>query len=81
MDKIIEEINNNANTSKDYLLDTIIPPITKFGVIWNRPLHSRLLKILMKGLNLILKVSVKQEDNKLYRGNSKNELLTDLDKQ
>jgi len=61
MDKIIQIPEDDIYNGKTYLLDTIFPLINKFGVISNRALHPRLLKILMKGLNLLLRVNVKSE--------------------
>lgn len=63
MDKIIQISEDDIYNGKTYLLDTIFPVMNKFGVIANRALHPRLLKILMKGLNLLLRVNVKSEDD------------------
>lgn len=43
-------------------MDNIFPLVDKFGVISNRVLHPLLLKVLMKALNLLLKVNTSSSD-------------------
>jgi len=62
MKEIIEISEDKIYNGKAYLLDTIFPIINMEGAISNRALHSQLLMILMKGLNLLLRVNVKSKE-------------------
>lgn len=57
MDKLININDSDIYNGKTFILDSIFPIIDKYGVVAHRVLHKNLEKLLMKSMNLILKVS------------------------
>ena len=66
MKKIIDEPDSEISDGKIYMIDTIFPIIDKDGAIKFQALHPQLLKILMKGFNLLLRDNVKSKNGFIW---------------
>lgn len=57
MEKLINTSDADIYNGKTFILDNIFPIIDKYGVVAHRVLHKNLSKLLMKAMNLLLRVN------------------------